>query len=202
MTKATKPVKPCAVCGQPTRSEHGVCRRTVECSREQARRRDMARPYTEARRTYHAAYHAAHRSKHNAERSAAYYANRDEINSQRRALYASNPELGRIRGLYQRHGMRPEDWRTLYVAQNGCCYLCGEKLDTEKVNRIHIDHDHRQCPPEKSCTVCRRGLACRGCNRAIGMAEEDPGRLRRMADALEAAQLEVERRREVTAISA
>jgi hypothetical protein len=76
----------------------------------------------------------------------------------------------------------------MWQAQNGCCYLCGEELDP-KTEAVHLDHDHSCCPPIRSCRTCRRGLTHRRCNVAIGLAGDDPARLRRMADALEAAQL-------------
>jgi hypothetical protein len=87
--------------------------------------------------------------------------------------------------------MSPADWAALWEAQGGRCYLCGGEL---AAGNGCIDHDHSCCPPKRSCAVCRRGLSCRQCNIAIGMASDDPSRLRRMAAALEAAQLMVSER--------
>lgn len=86
--------------------------------------------------------------------------------------------------LRRMHGMLPEDWAALHAAQQGLCYLCGEEL----AGKISVDHDHDHCPPRASCRNCRRGLVHDICNRVIGMAGDDAARLRRMADALEAAQ--------------
>lgn len=99
------------------------------------------------------------------------------------------PRTGPLRGRKDRkHG---SDWRTAYAefwdAQGGCCYLCGDPLDLTKPQCIVFDHNHACCPANKSCKICRRGLACNRCNRAIGYALDDPARLRRMADALDAA---------------
>ena len=192
----SKPATPCVVCGQPTRSITGACRRTTECRRTEGRIRLAAtrnQPAGQRRRAYFAAWYAAHRDEEIAKRRARHEANHDEINARRRA--ERNPAISSAQGLKQRHGMRPEEWSAMYVTQEGCCYLCNCALDIETKNMTHMDHDHNCCPPESSCTICRRGLACRGCNRAIGFADEDPARLRRMADALEAAQREVDQRR-------
>jgi hypothetical protein len=83
-----------------------------------------------------------------------------------------------------RHGMRAEDWAAMWTAQDGRCYLCGDEMTME---RAHLDHDHRCCPRGKSCQYCRRGLACPECNQLIGLARDDPARLRRIADSLEIA---------------
>jgi hypothetical protein len=194
----SNPATPCTVCGQPTRSVTGACRRTVDCRRAEGRVRyetDKNTPAGQRRRSYIAAWYAAHREEENAKSRSRYEANRNGINAKRKIDYAANPDFHREQRLKSAHGMRPEEWTAMYNAQGRCCYLCGQELDIITRNMTHIDHDHKHCPPEKSCSVCRRGLACRGCNRAIGMADEDPVRLRRMADALEAAQTGVEERR-------
>lgn len=122
--------------------------------------------------------------------------NREKVNAQTRAWRARNPEKTREWRARDRekqrvwqtrrvHGMEPEDWAALWAAQDGKCYLCGADLARSKA--VNVDHDHSCCPQGRSCQACRRGLACHGCNVAIGMADDDPARLRRMADALEAA---------------
>jgi Recombination endonuclease VII len=85
-----------------------------------------------------------------------------------------------------RHGILPEDWAAMWQQQEGCCYLCGDPLPAED-RQVHIDHDHTCCPPGKSCSLCRRGLACEACNHLVGFARDDPARLRRVADNLERA---------------
>ena len=49
----------------------------------------------------------------------------------------------------------------------------------------YVDHDHLCCPARKYCLICIRGVACRSCNFAVGFAQDDPERLRRIADNLE-----------------
>jgi hypothetical protein len=79
----------------------------------------------------------------------------------------------------------------LWEAQGGKCYLCEEELDLDKAV---LDHDHSCCPTNKSCPACRRGIVHRRCNSITGYLGDDPGRLRRMADMLEAASSAAARR--------
>lgn len=141
------------------------------------------------------AYYAAHRDAELARMRDYQAQNREQVNVQRRVYRAANldriraqPSRSREAWLRRRHGMRPGDWAALWDAQEGQCYLCGNALPAGKA---HIDHDHSCCGPDRSCRACRRGLSCEQCNRAIGLADDDPDRLRRMADALERAKREV-----------
>lgn len=115
--------------------------------------------------------------------------NRERLNALARDWRAANPERERAKQMRFRHGpLIAVDYPAMWDAQGGCCYLCGR--DLAELDVI-IEHDHRCCPEGRSCRNCRRGLACKDCNSAIGLAGDDPNRLRRMADALEAAQRRV-----------
>ena len=48
--------------------------------------------------------------------------------------------------------------------------------------------------PDRSCPQCRRGLAHNVCNSLIGMAGDDPKRLRRIAANLERARKQIKAR--------
>jgi len=142
----------------------------------------------EANRIRSRAYYAANREKSLARSREYQIQNRDKISAQTRSYRAKNPDKIRAAPsrsttaqLRRRHGMWPEDWAASWEAQGGRCYLCSNALIAEKA---HIDHDHSCCGPDRSCPVCRRGLSCEQCNRAIGLADDDPDRLHRMADAL------------------
>lgn len=76
---------------------------------------------------------------------------------------------------------------TFWEVQCGCCYLCGDPLNPDIAQAVAMDHNHECCPAHQSCGICRRGLACGRCNKLVGLANEDPERLRRIADALTAA---------------
>lgn len=86
-----------------------------------------------------------------------------------------------------RDGMSPADLAQMREAQQGLCYLCRDPLLPDESRLVAVDHDHRCCPAKKSCAYCRRGLTCHSCNLVIGHARDDPERLRKIADNLEAA---------------
>lgn len=90
------------------------------------------------------------------------------------------------------------DWDEMFAGfwhlQDGKCYLCGDPLDRTKYRGIHLDHDHSCCPLGRSCEKCRRGLSCQECNKLIGLAKDNPERLRRIADNLEVANTLVQER--------
>jgi Recombination endonuclease VII len=126
------------------------------------------------------------------ERSRTWYAeNREQAREYRRQYYLKNREKLKAGGRRYRHGLRDDDWAAMWDAQGGCCYLCDGELDADETN---VDHDHSCCGPDKSCPVCRRGLAHSLCNIAIGAIGDDPDKLRRMADALEQAKADVAQR--------
>jgi predicted transcriptional regulator len=76
--------------------------------------------------------------------------------------------------------------------RHGLCYLCQRPLGPGRMSVI--EHDHRCCPADKSCRLCRRGLACTPCNHLIGLAEDDPDRLELIAGNLRTAKTVVTRR--------
>lgn len=96
---------------------------------------------------------------------------------------ARNRVHGRRYFLKHRFGLTLAQWDQMLIAQSGRCYLCGDPL----VSRVDIDHAHTCCPGIKSCGKCIRGLACQQCNQGIGQFQDDPDRMRRAADNLEAA---------------
>ncbi len=144
----------------------------------------MAWKNPEQKRVYQAEYRKRNREKANAQHRAWRARNADKV----REWNARDRETKRLSQARRNHGMGPQDWTALWESQDGRCYLCGADLVDGK---IHIDHDHSCCGPNRSCRICRRGLSCGMCNHAIGMAGDDPDRLRRMADALEAAKRDV-----------
>ena len=106
-----------------------------------------------------------------------------------------NRDRARAKGAQYRdkylYGLAPEGRARLVEAQGGCCYLCGEPLNLDAPGMVHVDHDHACCRGVKSCGTCIRGLACEPCNKGIGLFGDDPGRMRRVADALEMANRKV-----------
>lgn len=105
----------------------------------------------------------------------------------------SNEENARAH-LYTRYRMTPQDRQRMLDEQDGRCYLCDEPLELDQPRKVHIDHDHECCPRGTTCGQCIRGIACDPCNRGVGYFQDDPVRLRRVADALEAASSRVRAR--------
>lgn len=79
------------------------------------------------------------------------------------------------RSIQAKYGLSPKDYRDLYVAQHGCCYICrkakGKHPDDPKGRggrRLGVDHNHLLGPRKGAV----RGLLCSGgpntCNRIIG----------------------------------
>lgn len=151
----------------------------------------------EKRREYHQRWREANREKTreasrrwreaNPEYARQYSkANREKLRAYEREYYRRNPEKYRRHKLLVRYHLTEESWEKMLADQGGCCYLC-EDLLPENPREIHIDHDHSCCPgAARSCGRCIRGLTCGQCNRLIGNANDDPGRLRRIAGNLEA----------------
>jgi hypothetical protein len=94
---------------------------------------------------------------------------------------------GRKHNLKWKFGITPEQLDALLVRQTGRCYLCEDPL----TGVIHIDHARSCCPGNRSCGQCIRGLTHQKCNQGIGQFNDDPDLMRKVADALEAAQAQL-----------
>ena len=193
----------------------GVAFMSDDTPDEQQRQRRLAyqREYRETHREQILEAGRKYRQEHAAERSEwqrqDHAANPQKYRKRTQAWRAANPE--RARELSRRRAPRRESMKTIHgrdwladfdafwQAQEGRCYLCGGELSDEvtpggRMRGVVIDHDHRCCPRMRSCPICRRGLACHRCNKAVGLFKDDPALMRRVADALEAASFEVTKR--------
>lgn len=116
---------------------------------------------------------------------------REKTNARSQIYKQSNREKVRVarqprdmRVRMARHGPQIGEWVAKARSDQGDrCYLCGDPLGSGK--DVVVDHDHACCPATFSCSLCRRGLACQRCNRLIGMANDDPNLLHRIANALD-----------------
>jgi len=77
-----------------------------------------------------------------------------------------------------------EKFEALLLEQGFRCSGCGDPLP-EEWSGINVDHDHNCCPGKKSCGKCIRGLLHNWCNVILGLAKDDPRRLRSLADYIE-----------------
>lgn len=78
-----------------------------------------------------------------------------------------------------KYGITPERLDEMLDAQSWKCAICFAAIDQ---GTAHIDHDHGCCSSVKACADCVRGLLCNRCNAMLGMAQDDPSRLRRAAE--------------------
>lgn len=88
-----------------------------------------------------------------------------------------NPEKARVSfwrsHLKRRYGITLEKYNEMLTEQGGCCKLCHLPFG-RGARGPHLDHHHG------SGSI--RGILCRNCNVAIGLAKEDAALLRRMIE--------------------
>lgn len=87
--------------------------------------------------------------------------------------------------LYRNYGISLEDYKDMYVKQDGKCKICKDS-GKRRVSHNHsmplvIDHDHS--------TIKVRGLLCHTCNSALGQFNDDTSLLREAITYLEAPDL-------------
>jgi hypothetical protein len=147
-------------------------------------------------REYHRAYYEANGERVRAHVREYAAANREKISEDQARRYAANPDRWWASGIKRRHGIDAAGWARMWQKQDGLCYLCGRELDAENTRKTHVEHWHGCVAhdPEFSCDACRRGLACNGCNLILGIIQDDPDRLRAIADKLEEANRSVQER--------
>ena len=75
------------------------------------------------------------------------------------------------------YGIAPEEYDALLAQQKGSCAGCEATEYNSKSYHLAVDHNHD--------TGEIRGLLCLRCNRILGLSQDDPGLLRRLADYLE-----------------
>lgn len=76
--------------------------------------------------------------------------------------------------LKREYGITPDDYDSMFKAQNGVCAACGEPSN-DKI--LSVDHNH--------ITGKTRELLCQPCNLALGSMKESPQKLRLLADYIE-----------------
>jgi hypothetical protein len=87
----------------------------------------------------------------------------------------------RHNSLVRKYGLEPEEYTTLLQAQSGGCAICESQTDPYIQRRLGVDHDH--------ITGKVRGILCTACNNGLGSFKDNPDRLRRAAEYLEAVNL-------------
>lgn len=98
------------------------------------------------------------------------------IHEYTKAQRIRNPKPYRNAQLRQ-YGITSDQYEELERQQGGVCYVCRQPQQRGRTKYLCVDHCHR--------TGKVRKLLCHRCNAALGYANDDPGRLRQLADYLE-----------------
>ena len=98
----------------------------------------------------------------------------------RKSSYVKDRESVLGKRLLDAFGLTSDDLRLMIERQGSVCAACKNPAD-----RWVVDHDHACCPGRRTCGRCIRGAICSHCNMAMGLAQDDPQRLRAMADYLD-----------------
>lgn len=100
---------------------------------------------------------------------------RDPLARSREREYERRPEVRRRNRAYRaarRLGITVAEYEMIDAIQGGRCAVCNREHP-----KLFLDHDH--------ATGAVRGLLCPPCNIALGQAQDDPDRLRALADYVE-----------------
>lgn len=107
--------------------------------------------------------------------------NREHRSAADKIYVAKNIDAVRKRRM-ARYGITPEQYDSMYDAQNGCCLVCGTRHgragngSVGGADVLCVDHHHG--------SGAVRGLLCSPCNRGIGLLGDDPRRLMAAVDYL------------------
>lgn len=74
-----------------------------------------------------------------------------------------------LRGLQRKYGLAPDEYRALFYAQGGKCYVC--RSASGKARRLGVDHDH--LTGEIGGLVCTGSINAMTCNRLIAIYNRD-----------------------------
>ncbi len=83
--------------------------------------------------------------------------------AQRRRYYWDNKALCQAQVRRRRYGITSQEYDKIYVAQKGCCAICGVH-QSDHTRALNVDYDH--------ATDDVRGLLCGGCNSGIGRLQD------------------------------
>lgn len=99
-------------------------------------------------------------------------ANKDRAREYSKKYYAMNKLKVRDGHLALFYGSSLLEFNSMLASQGGVCRTCGLLK-----KKMCLDHDH--------VTKEKRGILCSSCNVAIGMAQESPELLRKLAEYVE-----------------
>jgi len=97
-----------------------------------------------------------------------------------RDKYNSNPDILKANIRKRLYGISQQEYEQMIKDQNNLCASCGNPETTiryGKLDALAVDHCH--------ATGAVRGLLCANCNRALGMLQEDPERVKALLKYIE-----------------
>lgn len=83
--------------------------------------------------------------------------------------------LAHGRMIVAKYKMAPEQYKRLYEAQGGCCFICRKAKGLSKMLAVEHEHNKEGCehPPEYGCIRCWRALTCSRCNSLVAFLDVD-----------------------------
>ena len=116
------------------------------------------------RKAYNKKYHSEHREYNHADCKKWRESHKEENSKRKKLWYKKNKERVRDYGLKRDFNLTPEQYDELYIAQQGCCAICGRHQSEFKIG-LSVDHNHN--------SKQIRGLLCQQCNTALGSFRVD-----------------------------
>lgn len=155
-------------------------KRKADLVRNKNYREANAEKLKEKRRAYVAANRERITARDRERNQARYQANRDKILARSAKHYedvvkprrSQDPEFV-LHVRARKYGLTASELRSAFERQGSCCAICRAKIPLEGAGGAHVDHDHD--------TDEVRGFLCSGCNQALGLMKDSPGRLRAAA---------------------
>ncbi|MFA5378679.1 MAG: endonuclease VII domain-containing protein [Dehalococcoidia bacterium] len=155
----------CRECKRKRNSEYDARNRDkrIKYAREyHARNRDKLKEYGKK-------YWNAHREEQNKKARERWSERKKAYSETKKEWRENNPKKRMGYRLSHDYEMTLEDYNGLIFKQGGKCAnkLCDQEHSDK--TKLHVDHDHK--------TGLVRGLLCRNCNTALGMAKDNANRL-------------------------
>ena len=119
----------------------------------------------------HRIYYAKNRENILASQFRAYRADPEKSREKSRRWAKENPEKISAKHFLSRYGITTDALNALWESQKGNCWLCGDSMPSKKES--HVDHDHS--------TNEVRGWAHKNCNLGIGLFDDSPEKMERVA---------------------
>lgn len=99
-----------------------------------------------------------------------YEKHHDKEVQRNKEYHQNNKEKINLRRRNYRHRITQQWFDQKLVEQDNKCAICCEPF----TKTPHVDHNHKCCPPLRSCDKCRRDLLCDDCNLGLGRFKDNP----------------------------